>query len=48
MKFIIPTSQSKIGTLWGITKLILLVCMFFWFGWKVGVLAALLGINIEK
>lgn len=39
--------KSSIGTTFDLIKTILTICIFFWFGWKVGLIAIILGIDIE-
>ena len=38
---------SLVGAMWGVIKTVIIVMFFVWFGWKVGLLAILLGIDIH-
>lgn len=39
--------KSSVGFIWLLIKLIINVCLFFWFGWKVGLIGILLSIDIK-
>ena len=41
-----PPSTPLEG-IWGIIKLVIVVCSFFWFGWQVGLLMILASINLK-
>lgn len=44
MKYTPP--KTALEAIWTMLRLILVVCMFFWFGWQAGLIAILLVIEI--
>lgn len=41
-------TNLDVAKVWDLFRLILLICMFFWFGWKVGLLCIVLGTQISN
>ena len=47
MNYITWSKRTDLGRLWALTKFVLTICSFFWFGWQVGILMLVMGIDYD-